>query len=508
MENSAFTLKNIRHSWLQKEILSIDHLVVQTGDRIGIVGGNGQGKSTLLNLINGSFLPDEGTVVRKIDYSYHPQLILPLEKENNGAAELARKADLIPIENASTDNELDGVLLSRFSVPSLTDMDNLSGGEAAKYRLVKQLSYYKEGMLLDEPTTHLDRQSISELIDELRYYYGTLIFVSHDRSFLNELATKIWEVADGKVTEYAGNYDDYMRQKEQQLLEQENAFDSYQKEQKRLTAAISKKKQQIQRTQKVTEKKSQLKIQPSRLSSSKQKDTVQKNLQKSAKAMETRLEQLKPAVESKKKTKIAFPVKKQLELHNRFPIIAENLRLSFAEKIIADNLSFQVPLEKRIALTGKNGAGKTTLLKAIIHREKGIRVSSKAVFGIYEQMEYCFTSKEPLLQFLAKETELSEAILRSMLHNLGFSQNDLAKSMATLSGGEATKVAIARTFIRPTNILLLDEPTNFIDLSTIEALEMFIKAYQGTILFTSHDTSFIQNVAQEQWQLEGGKIIY
>ena len=174
--------------------------------------------------------------------------------------------------------------MSRFSLPKHS-MDSWSGGEAAKTRLVRTLSNYEMGLLLDEPTTHLDQKSISLLIEELRHYYGTLLFVSHDRFFLNQLATKILEIDQGCVREYHGNFDSYKQQKKMELLHQKHAFESHLKEKKRLEAAIESKLQQAEKISKVSKKMQQKNSRPDRLASSKQKDTIQKNLHKTAKAM-------------------------------------------------------------------------------------------------------------------------------------------------------------------------------------------------------------------------------
>jgi macrolide transport system ATP-binding/permease protein len=165
-------------------------------EKIGIIGENGSGKTSLMKLIAHQLTPTKGTIQTSIDFQYYAQM-----------------NDVV--EESITD--LDGALLSRFTVPT-TDVQNLSGGEMTKYRLTQLLSTYQSGMLLDEPTTHLDQRGKQQLIEELRYYYGTLLFISHDRFFLNELAEKIWEIKDGKITEYKGNYDAYLQQKEHEKI--------------------------------------------------------------------------------------------------------------------------------------------------------------------------------------------------------------------------------------------------------------------------------------------------
>ncbi len=259
MENLSIKLTNIQQSFGAKELFSIKELTAYQGDRIGIIGSNGQGKSTLLKIIKGDLIPDVGKVQREVEFNFFTQIDEINELKN---------IDL-----------LDWELMGRLSVPK-NQVNTLSGGEETKFRLTQILSDYQMGLMLDEPTTHLDRAGMHILIEELRYYYGTLLFVSHDRTFLNQLATKIWEVRDGKVYEYLGNFDDYQEQKKQETLENERAIERFLKEKQRLESAIIKKKEQAEKSNQLSAKKKQKNIRTDRLSSSKQKDTVQANLQK------------------------------------------------------------------------------------------------------------------------------------------------------------------------------------------------------------------------------------
>ncbi len=484
MEELHIQIKDVALIFAGKEVLVIPELSVYENEKIGIIGENGSGKSTLLKLIAKEILPTNGTVATTFAFPLYKQ-IAQIEEQ--------------------TLTDLDGELLSRFAVPN-NAAATLSGGEMTKYRLTQLLSVYQPGMLLDEPTTHLDQSGRQQLIDELRYYYGTLLFVSHDRTFLNALAEKIWEIKDGTVTEYKGNYDAYLEQKKLEQTQQEREFANYQKEVARLTKGIQEKKQKAQQAGKISEKSRHKNIRPSRLSASKQKDTVQKNLHKQAKAMNSRLEQLKEVQNVQRINPIKFPAHPSVEIHNPYPLRAEGITVTYDQKIILNDLSFQVPLGKKIAVTGQNGAGKSTLFNYLLTEQAGVIWSPNVQIETYRQMDYQFFESTPLLDELMNDTDWPEKTVRALLNNLGFAQLDVGKPLNELSGGEATRVAIAKLFTKPANFLLLDEPTNFIDLRTIEALELFLKAYQGTVLFTSHDAHFIENVADEVWTLQAGKL--
>lgn len=481
MGNLTVKLTNVKKSFDAKEVLAIPELAAYENDRIGIIGNNGEGKSTLLKLITGEILPDSGSIQTETLFNYFPQI-----------AEINELFDL---------DSLDWELAGRMQIPK-NAIQTLSGGEETKFRLTQVLSNYQMGLLLDEPTTHLDRHSVETLVEELRYYYGTLIFVSHDRYFLDQLATKIWEVKDGTVREYPGNYTDYKRQRELEIIENQRAVEQYHKQKQHLESAIEKKKAQAQRISQVSRKKKQQNNRPDRLSSSKQKDTVQKAVQKSAKAMESRLSQLEEESTKFTQRRISFPKSKLVEIHNKYPIQGQNLELIRGEKILLKNCDFQFSLGKKIAIVGDNGAGKTTLLQHILTAGAGILLSSKVVFAAYKQMDYKLQGNESILTYLMKQTEYPEAVVRSILNNLGFSQLEVSKPVNGLSGGEATRISIAQLFVQPSNVLILDEPTNFIDLDTIEALEGLIRDYPGTVLLTSHDPYFVANVADEVYLME------
>ncbi|MCG7343791.1 ABC-F type ribosomal protection protein [Sporosarcina sp. ACRSL] len=477
MEQVCFELNHVEMTYLDKEILKIERLAVHQFDRIGIVGKNGAGKSTLLKLLTGDIQPTSGKVTRHVECGYFKQL------------------------EPSASTEADHALLGRLAVPS--DSDHLSGGEQTRLKLAQLFTHYHEALLIDEPTTHLDRDGISFLLDELRYYYGALVLISHDRSVLDELVTTIWEVHEGEVHVYAGNYSDYKQQKELEREQQREAHEQFLLEKRRLERAAHekmKKAEKIAQTSKMS--KNDAKAKPNRMVETKSKGTSQKSVHRAAKAIEQRIENLQEVKQVVEDTPIVFRQSKALELHNKFPIMADRLTLQVGGKIILDDVSFQLPLGRKIAITGGNGAGKSSLLHHILTNGESLTISPKAKIGHFQQMSYQFPTNETVLQFLRNRSDYDEGFLRSVLHAMQFTGTDLQKNVASLSGGEAIRLRLCQLFLGEYNILLLDEPTNFLDIHALDALEKFIKAYKGTIVFVSHDQTFIENVADVKYMID------
>jgi macrolide transport system ATP-binding/permease protein len=483
MNELAIKVSNVSIEFNAKTILKIEEMAVYQNEKIAIIGSNGQGKTTLLNLLAGE-LKVEGQVERHIEFEYFKQIDKSLVLNENFSFELA----------------------SQFNIP--TDIScSLSGGESQKFRLTTTLSRYHTGLLLDEPTTHLDNHGKEKLISELKYYYGTLLFVSHDRYFINQIADKVWEVSDGKVTEYLGNYNDYEEKKKLEQQTQIAAFENYQKQKVRLEETLYKKKSQAEKSAHISNKQKNRHIKPSRLSGSKQKDTVQKNLYKSAKAVESRINHLDIVESPKMERKIVFPLKDSLEMHNKFPIRGEKVTLKKDQKLLLNNVDFQFSLGSKIALIGPNGSGKTSLFEHIKNDGKGIILSQRAKISMYGQLDYQLDQQKSLLEYARTVSDYNEHLITSILTKLGFDFSDFKKKVNKLSGGEATRLTLALTFLKPSNVLLLDEPTNFIDIATILALEELIDTYPGTVIFTSHDEVFTEKIADVCYEIKDMQLL-
>jgi macrolide transport system ATP-binding/permease protein len=484
MGQVCIELKQIKVTFFDQLVVDIPRLAVHQSDRIGIVGKNGAGKSTLLKLMAGQVTPDKGQVIRLKDFAYFAQAAKPEARE------------------------ADHQWLGRFSVPQ-TEIGNLSGGEQTRMKLAQLFSTYHEGLLLDEPTTHLDAAGTQLFIEELTYYAGTLVLVSHDRYVLDKLVTKIWEIEDGHVTEYTGNYSDYVAQKELRRKHQQERHEKYVEEKNRLVKAAEEKMKKAEKITRANNRmsKKETKTKANKMFMTKSKDTSQKAIQRAAKAMEQRVNQLEAVEAPKKEQPLYFPQPIALQVHNKFPIMADRLTLRAGKKTLLKEASFQFPLGSTIAIAGKNGSGKTTLLRHIIQQGEGIIISPKVVIGSYEQMGYQFAKDETVLAFMKERSDHDESKIRAALHAMDFTGNDLRKNVRELSGGEATRLVLCQLFLGRYNVLVLDEPTNFLDVFCLEALERFIKGYEGTILLVSHDRMFVDRVADRIYVIEHQQLI-
>lgn len=479
MEKVCIELENIELSFLDQVVLEIPRLAVHQFDRIGIVGKNGAGKSTLLKVINGQITPDKGQVHRFTDFAYFDQLSVPVVSEIN--------YDLV----------------GKLSIPQ-TEIENFSGGEQTRLKLACIFSSYHEAILLDEPTTHLDAAGTQFFIEEMRYYYGALLLISHDRFVLDQLVTKIWEVENGKVVEYTGNYSDYTAQKELVRKQQQEQHEKYIKEKTRLLKAAEDK---MKKADKITQanghiSKKETKAKANKMFMTKSKETSQKAVQRAAKAIEQRVKQLEEAEAPEVEKRLHFPLSSALHLHNKFPIMADRLTLKAGEKTLLKEVSFQFPLGKTISITGNNGSWKTTLLHHIIQQGDGLVVSPKAVIGTYGQLGYQFDKDESLIDYMKERSDYEERMIRSVLHAMNFTGNDIRKNVRELSGGEAIRLVLCQLFLGRYNVIILDEPTNFLDVFCIEALERFLKGYEGTVILVSHDRRFIERVADCVYTIE------
>ncbi|HEM2651649.1 TPA: ABC-F family ATP-binding cassette domain-containing protein [Streptococcus suis] len=437
--------KDIRVEFKGRDVLDINELEVYDYDRIGLVGANGAGKSTLLRVLLGELTPPGCKMNRLGELAYIPQL-----------------------DEVTLQEEKDFALVGKLGVEQL-NIQTMSGGEETRLKIAQALSAQVHGILADEPTSHLDREGIDFLIGQLKYFTGALFVISHDRYFLDEIVDKIWELKDGKITEYWGNYSDYLRQKEEERKSQAAEYEQFIAERARLERAAEEKRKQAR------------KIEQKAKGSSKKKSTEDGG----------RLAHQKSIGSKEKKM---YNAAKTLE-H----------RIAALGKVEA-NASFQIPLGAKVALTGGNGIGKTTLIQMILNHEEGISISPKAKIGYFAQNGYKYNSNQNVMEFMQKDCDYNISEIRSVLASMGFKQNDIGKSLSVLSGGEIIKLLLAKMLMGRYNILIMDEPSNFLDIPSLEALEILMKEYTGTIVFITHDKRLLENVADVVYEIRDKKI--
>jgi macrolide transport system ATP-binding/permease protein len=353
----------IRIEYSGRDVLDIDSLELYSYDRVGLVGGNGAGKSTLLKVLSGEFTP-AGCKIRQF-----------------GEIAYIKQLDDIEMDTAG-----DYAMLSRMGLSGIS-ADTMSGGEETRAKIASALSSQAHAIFADEPTCHLDREGIDLLIGQFKSFDGALLIVSHDRYFLDNAVDKIWELKDGKITEYWGGYSDYLEQKEEERRRQSAQYDQAMQEKGRLErSAEDKRKQarQVDSKQKGAKAKNANES-GGRLGHQKSTGSKQKKMHRAAKNLEKRIEGLGEISAPDRIRNIRFRQGEALELHNKFPIVGEGLTLSFGGRVIFDQADFAIPLGAKAAFVGGNGTGKTTLLKMILNHHAGLTISPKAAIGYFEQ---------------------------------------------------------------------------------------------------------------------------
>ena len=475
--------KDIYIEYAGRDVLDIDELELYSYDRIGLVGENGAGKSTLLKILLGESEVSGSNLKRLGKFAYIPQL-----------------------DGATSHHNEDYAIMGKLRVDQL-QVKTLSGGEETRLKIAQALSEEVHGIFADEPTSHLDLEGINFLIEQLKYFSGALLVISHDRYFLDEVVDKIWELKDGKIIEYWGNYTDYLNQKEEKRKAQTAKYEKYIAEIDRLEKSAEEKRKQAQKIDRKSKGNRNNSEGGGRLGHQKTIGSKQKKMYNAAKSIENRIEALGDVEAPENIKRINFRQSTSLQLHNPYPIIASNLMKRIGNKVLFENVSFNIPLGAKVAIIGGNGTGKTTLLEMIFNREDGIEISPKAEIGYFVQNSYKHNLNQNVMEFLQENSDYKASEIRSVLASMGFNHNDISKKLAILSGGEMIKLKLAQMLLGKYNILLMDEPSNYLDHISVEALEMLMKEYAGTILFISHDKKLVDNVAEIIYKIRGGRLV-
>ena len=499
----------ITKSFAGKLILDIKAFRVYAGDRIGFVGANGCGKTTFLDILAGEALPDEGSVKRICDIAYARQF----GKKNAGATDLTENAAVGPDQRASHKNISDfadepdkNKKLSEYGVKNLTGGDALSGGEKNRIKLAHALSVGRRLLFADEPTTNLDAEGAGRFVSDLMKI-ESFIVVSHDRELLNKCCSKIITIENRELKEFEGGYDEYKSQTEERRRRERFEYERYEEERERLLKVYAEKKSKAAKVVKKPKGISSSEIkQRNFINTSRSFDGRERGFERAAKAVQARIEQM----EKKERPAAIQEMKLDFSLtdppKNKIVISGDGFDFKYGERIIFEDASFEVKNGSRVSLQGQNGVGKTTLLDMIYSGDERIYRVPKARFGYFKQEQGDVDYGKSVLQNALANCVQSETTARTVLARLLFKRDEINKPAGVLSGGERVKLSLAMLLVSQSNVLLLDEPTNYMDIPSLEALQAMLGAYEGTLVFVSHDSAFAGAVATARMTIGGGKI--
>ncbi|MBV8213497.1 MAG: ATP-binding cassette domain-containing protein [Verrucomicrobia bacterium] len=471
-------------------------LQVNRGDRLGLIGANGSGKSTLLSLILGRDEPDRGTIQlqKNARVGFLPQENAPVGEET--VLQLATLRDLSSLDHLQSETS-SGVVETDFERDvkakrvlsglafRVKDFDRpakeFSGGWIMRAHLARLLVDEPDLLLLDEPTNHLDLETVVWLQKYLQTYSGALLLISHDRAFLNDLVTRIVELDRQRLFHYPGNYDDFLIQKEARRVQHLAAYKNQQRRIDQLQTFI---------------------------------DRFGAKNTKAAQAQSKRKE-------IERMERIDAPEKESASIHFRFPqptrsgarvITLAHVSHAYGETKVYTDLNLEIERGQRTVLVGPNGAGKSTLLKLLAgvlpvqagQRELGYNVE----LGYFSQhrVEMFDLSRSVLAEASDVSQPVPEQLVRSQLGAFLFSGDDVFKPVSVLSGGEKSRLALAKLLLDPPNFLVMDEPTTHLDMRSIEALIFALTQFAGTLVFVSHDVHFIRSIATSVLNVRPGEV--
>jgi ATP-binding cassette subfamily F protein uup len=499
---SLITLQNAQLAFGHVALLDHAEFSLETAERVGLIGRNGAGKSSLLRILGGLEKPDDGDLrvqqgLRVTYVAQEPQLDSNASVFDAVSAGLARVIHLIEQYSAgegdltAMQNEIelfDGwnweqrvqETLHRLHLDPDARINALSGGTLKRVALAQALVTSPDVLLLDEPTNHLDLDSIEWLEQLLIDFKGSIITITHDRSFLDKVATRIVELDRGHLMTYPGNFSQYQQQKEEQLAQE---------------AVINAKADKLLAGEEVW---------------------IRKGVEARRTRSQSRIARLE-ALRKQREARRDAVGRVKLDVARGTPtgkIVAEltEVNKTFGDKVIAKNFSATFLRGDKIGLIGPNGVGKSTLLKMILGEldaDSGkIRQGANLQVAYFDQMRNALNMDASLEDFISPGSEWIEIgtqrkHVKSYLDDFLFSPARATSPVRSLSGGERNRLLLARLFARPANVLVLDEPTNDLDIDTLELLEELLQNYDGTVFIVSHDRTFLDNVATSTLVFEG-----
>lgn len=510
---SILTVSNLNHSYGGREILKDVSFRLLKGEHVGLIGANGEGKSSFMNIITGKLEPDQGQIEwsKRVRVGYLDQHVV-LEKGNTirqvlrGAfkylfeleeemqnmyvqmgevsedeinvllQEVGTIQDILEhndfyIVDAKIDETARGLGLDEIGLD--TDVNDLSGGQRAKILLAKLLLEKPDILMLDEPTNYLDEQHIIWLQKYLLQYENAFILISHDIPFLNSVINIIYHVEDQEINRYVGDYDNFLRVYEAKKVQLEAAYKKQQQEIAELEDFVARNKARV----------------------------ATRNM---AMSRQKKLDKMDIIELSRERPKPEF-IFKEGRTSGKVVFETKNLVIGYDEPL-SKPLDLRMERGQRIALVGANGIGKTTLLKSILGLIKPysgeVELGENLEIGYYEQEPKEKSNHTCIEEVWTEFPSWVQFEIRSALAKCGLTTNHIESKVMVLSGGEQAKVRLCKIINRETNILLLDEPTNHLDIDAKEELKRALKDYKGAILLISHEPEFYNEVATEVWNCE------
>lgn len=484
------------------------NLIASPGERIGLVGPNGCGKSTLFAAILGDLAPEDGELetppherIAHVAQSFTVEDISCIDCVLSGHAPLMNAKAALKRAEASGDemalaaahSELaevnEGAVVAQAKAilaglgfaeaDSCRKVHDFSGGWRNRIQLARALMRPADLLLLDEPTNHLDIDSLIWLENWLRRVEATVIIISHDREFLDRAVNTIWSVEDGTICRYAGNYSQFELARIEKLRAQESARRAYETQAAHLTSFIER---------------------------FRAKATKARQAQSRIKMLE-KLQAVEP-VRAKREWRFNFLKPLRLPEHL---VDGENLKIGYGDKVVLSGVSFSIRSGERIGILGVNGAGKSTLVKAIVgeltpmsgelRRGQGLEIG----YFAQHQLDQLRMDETPLEHLRHLAPDAREQELRDFLGTYRFSGDFAEAKVAPMSGGEKARLALALIAWKKPNLLVLDEPTNHLDMETREALTMALSTYEGAVLLVSHDRHLLRAVTDELWLVHEGR---
>ncbi len=490
---------------------------INEGERIGLIGGNGEGKTTLIKLILGELEADSGTVIKKnglkIGYleqnggyasgntvyaemrEVFKEELNAVEKISSLSAQLSnavfpsKEYDVLSAKIESLNKFLSArdcfdvdvkikTVLNGMGFSSMYEriIDTMSGGEKTRLKLARLLLESPDLLILDEPTNHLDISTLFWLEEYLQSFGGGIFVVSHDRFFLDKAVNRILEIENKRLTSFSGNYSKYKLLKEELNVRRLKEYEAQQEEIAKIQNYID-------------------------------KNIVRASTAKSAQSRVKQLEKMdikeKPFTPPKPP---AFRFEYDLQPYERVLEI-DGLNLERGGKKLINGGKLCVKRGEKIAIVGENGAGKTTLLKEILKGNPAVKVGRFVKFALYDQETANLNGANSVLQELwERHVGFTQTEVRSVLARCGLFAEDMEKSVKSLSGGERAKLALCVLECERGNVILMDEPTNHLDLPAREGLEKALKNFDGTLIFVSHDRYFISVLAESIVEIADGKL--